>query len=105
MFMAVSLETRDATTCVPGFYPRDGTRFFWQPFAARIVGIDRMDEYLKSARLARVCVRACRGVSYKLQMIATNAGDVRGNSALAARLRATQTRTRRRNAALARISS
>jgi hypothetical protein len=37
---------------------------FWQPFAARIVGIDRKDEFLKSLRLARVGSRVCRGVSY-----------------------------------------
>src|SRR5262245_11703253 len=50
----------------PWFYPRDGSRVFWQPFAAPIVGIDWTDEYLKSLRVARVCAQGCRGVSYRL---------------------------------------
>jgi hypothetical protein len=67
----------------PWFYPRDGTRVFWLPFAAHIVGIDRTDEYLKSLRLARVCARDCRGVSYSRRADTLITADMPANSSAA----------------------
>ena len=71
----------------PWFYPRDGARVFWLPFAARIVGIGRTAESLKSLALARVRSRPCRGLSYMARAITPKAADVGRNSRQESRIK------------------